>query len=482
MRNFYFIPIILSLILFSPVVSADWPWPNITWTLYPNQTHVTNGADPIYYPEPFNFTFNITGGCDYHWVELYIKDPYGCVGSSYCEWWPVFAGNFTDGSTQNLSIPTDGMPLGELWADILVTDVCEETGYYQDNTHTEKFDLNPYEFLLNNTMDPHTAIKGTSFNISVLFYPPLYATANVSFPVNCTVWLDGEIFIRNFFFNKNSSYLDNTYDIGDHEIYFTCVDSVGAVGYTFMDWRDGWYVETFTVTGETMYVYYDAIKYHLNEDYGWGEKYFLYVDISGGYPPYNVIWYDKGIPLCELETYSTLPYLELWPALGNHSYGVSVNSSDTQYYINLSYNDNGHNYHPYITSSGAQEYSSYDPTQNILFNCIQMNGTVGDAGGVDVNQEGIGGQPLSGTKPADVKSIWNNLFSVFSSPIFYWSVLLCAFSLFAEIETKSEGKVFISMTIFGTIILSIFKIYPAWIPIVYVIIGGLIAFKMFSGK
>jgi len=75
-----------------------------------------------------------------------------------------------------------------------------------------------------------------------------------------------------------------------------------------------------------------------------------------------------------------------------------------------------------------------------------------------------------------------NILGIFANPFMLWTIVLVGSAGYVEHLTKSKGIVFTGILILGAFVLYYFQIYPVWIPILFTLSGGLIAWKLFSGK
>jgi hypothetical protein len=81
----------------------------------------------------------------------------------------------------------------------------------------------------------------------------------------------------------------------------------------------------------------------------------------------------------------------------------------------------------------------------------------------------------------DLAGVISTFTTVIFNPIVFWAIILVGVSAYVEYKVRSGGKVFALILFLGVLILAVLGIFPAWIPIIFILIGGLIIFKLFAG-
>lgn len=196
------------------------------------------------------------------------------------------------------------------------------------------------------------------------------------------------------------------------------------------------------------------------------------VQITGGAGPYKVVFYKgrgdwlyQGIPICIInETYDTAHSIYIYPP-PESEYTIPPEST----------------YSVYVVSDDGQTAVAHENTTVTGVKTPYLDDIVYIRGPPECSiQPGIIGY----YEPEDCSSRTglDRFICIIASPVIIFTAILIGVAVWLEKMSKTNGKVFALVVIIGTIILAYFDIYPIWVPIIFIIIGGLVAFKFFSGR
>lgn len=248
-----------------------------------------------------------------------------------------------------------------------------------------------------------------------------------------------------------------------------------------------------------------------------------------GVPPYNLtIGYQnasslKTIPICSFyNTDKTFIQLKLRPTYGVYRWTAytydSYNCFSNPATCGSLYAYAMNNLTTWLgNNSDSIKGYAYNPTLNYVEGCVEQGGVLGFPYGLN-----------GGLDPANIQTFDSNPFLQFdilldvgesgmyfgsdgqvyddegnlvdwieideqnvetlngvmvfvSSKEFIWTSIMLIVGVTAEWKAKAKGKAFALTTLILSIVYTVAGIYPIWVPIIYVIVGGLVAFKLFKG-
>jgi hypothetical protein len=245
-----------------------------------------------------------------------------------------------------------------------------------------------------------------------------------------------------------------------------------AVGNTAQTDSPSFYIQPIQPHGNPLNVSFSVSPLHNGTE---GDSYTLSATINGSVAPYRVIFWDiNPKAICDFQNhYETGTYsINVQPRQGDNYFGVTVYGSDSQVYVSNS---------TYITISYSNnQYKNM--LNNIVTGCEDNGGLLGTG---NINQTTwlnlpVGSQGTTPTTGANDKALCVGTTCVNYSIIAV--VVLAGIGILAEMKIPNAGgKVFALIMFIGIIFLSMYGILPIWIPILIVLVGGLIVWKMFGG-
>jgi hypothetical protein len=201
------------------------------------------------------------------------------------------------------------------------------------------------------------------------------------------------------------------------------------------------------------------------------------LDITGGVAPYRVTWLDLANEVCVGEIYSQQAPLSVserflfWA--GSHGVQASIHSSDGQ-----------------IAPTNRLDFSvTYLADQNIT--ALDCKGTLGNwtpriQRTLPAGVPGVVGVPSGYADPviskAELDEMGVGWLAPFFTPFFLSTVALIGVSGFVALKVKTNaGVVFGIVALLLTLVFTIIGIYPLWLGIIFMLIGGFIVVRTVSG-